>query len=469
MIGFTILLPIHVMAICKYSVDIDTNIVVGKVKPHPCTFDGELVQGAEFRDGDFIYRYKQEYYEDESDWKLKWRNIDEDGWGVIHKDVDSEVEGEIAPVMCTTINDKPIVSMSYTFYYMPMITKLDVSNIDTSNVVNMNNTFYGVGEYVGPDEIEGDPVKMSIVGLENFDTSKVKNMEGMFFGVGRSSGDTTITDLSTWDTSNVENMRSMFLLVAQGQFSIRDSVVRKQSFKINIDGINKWDVSNVKDLSYMFEEFGSTTKNLKLDFTDWNVSNVETFEGMFEDVGSLSETVNISGLDKWNVSSGTNFSYMFNCVGEYADSIIIDNVTNWDVSNAKDINSMFSALGKKSGKNIDIGKLSNWDTRNVEDMSFMFSYVGNQSPNLLDIGNLNIYADDISAMFQEASGIKATLNIYSTNPIYSNGNYGPIFKNAAINPNSLITVNYSRNTTNIDDIIASKSENSNVVKGILLD
>ena len=43
------------------------------------------------------------------------------------------------------------------------------------------------------------------------------------------------------------------------------------------------------------------------------------------------------------------------------------------------------------------------------------------------------------------------------------------FIGAATNPNSLITVNYSRNTTNIDDIIASKSENSNVVKGRLLD
>ena len=68
-------------------------------------------------------------------------------------------------------------------------------------------------------------------------------------------------------------------------------------------------------------------------------------------------------------------------------------------------------------------------------------------------------------MFGGATSANATLNIYS-NPT----TYVDAFNNASKNQGSRIVVNYSSNTTNIDSIIATKSNNSsNVVKGSLLD
>ena len=42
------------------SISIDSSITIKKVKPNPCTFDGELVQGAEYTNGQYTYRYMQE-------------------------------------------------------------------------------------------------------------------------------------------------------------------------------------------------------------------------------------------------------------------------------------------------------------------------------------------------------------------------------------------------------------------------
>ena len=67
-------------------------------------------------------------------------------------------------------------------------------------------------------------------------------------------------------------------------------------------------------------------------------------------------------------------------------------------------------------------------------------------------------------MFFNSPNAKASLNIYS-NP----SDYTSAFDNAATASGSGITVNYSSATTNTDAIIATKSSNSNVVKGVQLD
>jgi hypothetical protein len=59
---------------------------------------------------------------------------------------------------------------------------------------------------------------------------------------------------------------------------------------------------------------------------------------------------------------------------------------------------------------------------------------------------------------------KVILNVYSNPTSYDN-----TFLNASTFTGSGITVNYSSATTNIDAIIATKSGNSNVVKGSRLD
>ncbi len=63
--------------------------------------------------------------------------------------------------VCTYINNKPIVSMSYMFSNSKATT-LDLSNFNTSNVTNMSYMFYSS--------------QATTLDVSSFDTSNVTNM-----------------------------------------------------------------------------------------------------------------------------------------------------------------------------------------------------------------------------------------------------------------------------------------------------
>ena len=81
--------------------------------PIYCTFDGELTQGAEYVNGQYTYRYKQEGSYNYSGNDLVWSNISTDGWGVQLTDKTSTEP--VTSKLCTYINNKPVVSMSSMF------------------------------------------------------------------------------------------------------------------------------------------------------------------------------------------------------------------------------------------------------------------------------------------------------------------------------------------------------------------
>ncbi|MBQ3435782.1 MAG: BspA family leucine-rich repeat surface protein [Bacilli bacterium] len=146
--------------------------------------------------------------------------------------------------------------------------------------------------------------------------------------------------------------------------------------------------------------------------------------------GSINLT-NVSGLQYVNTSKVTNMECMF-FAWRFTSDLDLTPLANWDVSNVTNMNSMFYA--ELSSNLTDISPLANWDTSNVTNMGTIFN---NQ---------------------QKISG---------TFPILGNPTmYGDAFYNAATQSGSQITVNYGSGTTNIDSIIATKSNNSNVVKGV---
>ena len=126
-----------------------------------CTFDGDMVQGAEYVNGQYTYRYKQEGKPASSG--LAWQNITSDGWGV--QLTDKASTDAVNSEVCTYINNKPITSMSYMFY-KSQATTLDLSNFDTSNVTNMSVMF----SYSHATTLD----------VSNFDTSNVTSMNAMF-------------------------------------------------------------------------------------------------------------------------------------------------------------------------------------------------------------------------------------------------------------------------------------------------
>ena len=85
------------------------------------------------------------------------------------------------------------VSCNRMFYGCSLLTSLDVSNLDTSRVINMFDMFYNCSGLASLD-------------LSTFNTSEVTSMSYMFYGC-RSL---TSLDLSNFSTLKVTNMKYMF-------------------------------------------------------------------------------------------------------------------------------------------------------------------------------------------------------------------------------------------------------------------
>ena len=227
------------------------NQAVDYIGANPCTYNGELVQGAEYVNGQYTYRYMQEKE------YSGWGDIDDAGWGVTLTDHNSS--NPVTSTMCSSINNRPIISMKMMFVDA-QATSIDLSSIDTSNVTNMNGMFYNN--------------QTNNLDLSHFDTTNVTNMSGMFY-----CSQATTLDLSSFNTSNVTNMEVMF-------FNSQATVLNLSSF----------DTSNVTNMSSMFSGSQATT----LDLSSFDTRKVNNMNGMFAE--SQATTFDLSSFDTSSVS-----------------------------------------------------------------------------------------------------------------------------------------------------------------------
>ena len=277
-----------------------------------CTFNGELTQGAEYVNGQYTYRYKQQgAYSSTTD--LAWNNVVTDGWGVQLTDKSSTES--VTSKVCTYINNKPVISTSYMFSGSKA-TVLDVSGFDTSKVTNMEYMFY--------------KSQATSINLSSFNTSKVANMSYMFY-----NSEATVLDVSSFDTSKVTNMNSMF-------YNSRATTLDLSNF----------DTSNVIDMSSMFSGSEATT----LDVSNFDTSNVTDMEYMF--YSSKATVLDVSGFD---TSKVTNMGGMF-----YNSEATVLDVSSFDTSNVTSMTYMFS------GSKAPVLDVSSFDTSKVKYMSNMF-------------------------------------------------------------------------------------------------
>ena len=247
-----------------------------------CTFDGDLVQGAEYVNGQYTYRYKQEPY------LSRWLNISTDGWGVTLTDKGSTES--VTSEVCTYINGKPVVSMSDMFYHSAA-TSIDLSSFNTSNVTNMGGMFLGSAA--------------TSLDLSSFDTSNVTDMSYMFEDCAATS-----LDLSSFNTSNVTDMSGMF----------------RNSAATSLD-LSNFDTSNVTDMAFMFSGSAATS----LDLSNFDTSKVTDMSFMFDNSGATS-----IDLSSFNTSNVTDMGFMF------MDSAVTSlDLSNFNTSNVTDMLSMF--------------------------------------------------------------------------------------------------------------------------------
>ena len=108
--------------------------------------------------------------------------------------------------------------------------------------------------------------------------------------------------------------------------------------------------------------------------------------------------------------------------------------------------------------------LSSFNTSNVTDMRYIFSECSSLTS--LDLSSFNTSnVTDMSWMFDGCSFLTATINIMNAGVT----NYSGMFKNAATSNGAQIIVNYIADASAlVDNMIATKSDTSNVVKGTVI-
>ena len=262
----------------------------------------------------------------------------------------------------------------------------------------------------------------------NFNTINVINMSYMF----DDCESLTSLDLSSFNTANVTNMSRMFLSC--------ESLT-------SLD-LSSFNTSNVTDMSAMFGACYSLTS---LDLSSFNTSNVTDMSLMFGACPSLT-SLDLSNFNTLNV---TNMYGMF----RYCRSLTSLDLSNFNTTNVTTMEDMFS--GCESLTSLD---LSNFNTSNVTNMRYMFNECSSLTS--LDLSNFNtLNVTNMYGMFENCSSLTTTINIMNSNVT----DYEFMFSSAATASGSKITVNYIASaSTLVDNMIASKSSNSNVIKGSII-
>ena len=204
----------------------DNNKTTNSVE---CKYDGELTGGVTFeKDG-----YKYDYL------------VSKEGW---HVEYDKSKKTEPNSKICSSINNKPIISMRVMFSGVNTssgfdFTTIDASKFDTSNVESMEQMFHRT---------------TAEIKVKGMDTSKVNDMSYMFQYTSYPE-----LDLSTFNTSNVTNMEAMF----------------SYSRVKNLD-LTSFDTSKVTNMSRMFAYFYGDT----IDLSSFDFNSVTKSDSMFSSI-----------------------------------------------------------------------------------------------------------------------------------------------------------------------------------------
>ncbi len=392
----------------------------------------------------------------------------------------------------STFNTAQVTSMENMFHLCSQLSNLDIHTLTTDEVINMSKMFNGCSSLPNLDlshfnttkvtnmyEMFRDCNNLTTLNITSFDTTGVIAMRGMFqecqklgsidlshFSTQnaddlsylfRNCKSLTTLDVSTFDTTNVTQMFYMFegcclltsLDVSNFNTSKVDNMLGMFENCENITSLDlsNFDTSNVQRMDIMF---ASCKKLTTLDISNFDTSKVRFMKQMFAGTGLSS--LDLSHFDTSNVE---DMSYMFFASGNLTDL----NVTSFNTSKVKTMEFMFGALN-----NIVSLDIRNFDTSNVILMNSMFAY--DYYLQNIDLSHFDFsQVINTGQMFDSCLGLKATININSTTIV----TYQNMFNNAAKIDGSQITVNYTSATSGlVDQLIATKSPESKVVKGTLI-
>ncbi|WP_270840091.1 BspA family leucine-rich repeat surface protein [Peptacetobacter hiranonis] len=288
-----------------------------------------------------------------------------------HVKLDENKSGEVvAYIKDNTVyisSNKTIYANPESDYFMnnfENIKEVDISNLDTSKVVNMKYAFNGCSS-------------LKKINTDKLDTSNVENMSSIFANCTSLES----VDLSKLNTKNVTDMSDMFF---------------KCSNLKSID-LSNLDTSNVENMSYMFGDCNGLTE---INLNDLNTKKVTNMMSMFANCKNLNE-IDLIDLD---TDSVTNTSYMFSgCL-----NLTKLDLSNFNTSNVTNMSYMFASC--ESLKDVN---LENLETKKVENMNGMFYVCRNLKATL----NIELEVSSYAGMLDHCAiedGSKLVLN-YTNN------------------------------------------------------
>lgn len=250
-------------------------------------------------------------------------------------------------ILCIIVDNNIVLASQYTIAlpkdakgifeaYRSTFSIIDVSQLDTSEVVNMGKTFTTNSNILNFGSLDTSKVEdMSFLFSEQvyFDTDDFDFLNGEYHGDAPNSVNRHINHNTVLDTHSVKIMRGMFA-------------------GVEIEGklVCAFDTSNVENMVGMFIGAG---------YTGW-------FNEYERNKHKVKTVIDISNLDTHNVKTMRG---MFNLA--YVDKLKLSNI---DTSNVEDMSYMFCNFSLDETDGDGVLDLSSFDTRKVKKFEHMFEY-----------------------------------------------------------------------------------------------
>lgn len=298
------------------------------------------------------------------------------------------------------------INMTRTFYGMLECGNIDISAINTSNVISMESMF--------SCSDKERRILYDIIGLDKIDTSNVLTMTSMF---ANSHVSINILDkLSKLNVSKVENLDNFIGWVG----------ISTEPFTApyTLD-LSNWDVRNLKSYDSFASIINGDSDRIKyftMDLSNWNLQSMP-IDNVRQIIGNLDPGLDTSKNDTETINTNslifpTQLNHSYGCPGytlilknwklpmgikqirgmflQFADNysrlpVVVD-VTGWkNTDTLEDISYMFT---RSDGDGFDPGLcvseiigLDSWDTTNLINMNY---FAFNTRCNEYNISNWNL-------------------------------------------------------------------------------
>jgi len=331
-----------------------------------------------------------------------------------------------------TWNTSKVTNMGQMFYGCSSLTWLDLSNFDTSNVINM---------WFGNGWIFRWCNKLEELNLSGWDFKGVSNNQLMMYVMWwtpQSLKKLNMTNTKyTWNATYafgwLDKLEELNLNWADTRGVINMTAMFNWDSKLKDLDLSSFDTSNVTNMSTMFYWCSSLTS---LDLSNWNTNNLTNMGQMFYGCSSLT-WLDLSNFDTSNV---INMWFGNGWIFWWCNKLEELNLSGWDFKGVSNNQLMVSVMWwtpPQSLKKLNmtntkytwnasyafgwLNKLEylnlNWaDTSNVVNMNSMFSWCS--SLTWLDLGWLN--TEKVMTMEKMFNGCSKLENLNLDNRVINN-------------------------------------------------